>query len=260
MFTTAHRTVLYALVLSSLPTAPAIAAEPATERSYAIMSLVGNNLQTVVYTPSTGSNMNLNNKHDMPVTTAVFDAAAVEEINKVLKQQQPGAKTVMMLTRDPGLYAAQNSMFESPDATKEDRDYLKSLLKDRPVTHLILVTKLRAATEIAMYKTTEGTGRLEGLGFYMDNQMDVLDLGKGETGRGILAPFAYLIVRVVDAKTLDVVSEVRVKKSAVAFGSSQENPSRFSWNLMTAEQKVELLDEKIRSAVDDAIPRLLKKG
>ena len=120
-----------------------------------------------------------------------------------------------MLPTDPELHQAQNAMFDHPERSQANRDYLKSLWKDYPVSHLILITKYRATPEMKFMQQSEGTGKVEGLGFYMNNEVTVTSYTEknNQTSQGVLMPYAYLKLRLIDTSTMQVVREVNRKES-----------------------------------------------
>jgi predicted RNA methylase len=56
-----------------------------------------------------------------------------------------------MLTTDAELHKAQNTMFDEPSSNQANRDFLKTLWKDKGLTHVILVTKYRADTGLEIH-------------------------------------------------------------------------------------------------------------
>ena len=161
-------------------------------RSYAVMSLVGNALHVYGVRPAVGTRTEAETRNVLEITDQVFDIAALESANKTIKHVHPGATVVLMMTQDAGLYKAQNSMFESPDANTENRDYLISLLKERGVSHLLLITKQRDFAQFKLTNGAAGTGQLEGLGFYIDDTTEFRTVNTSESSSGMVGPFAYL--------------------------------------------------------------------
>lgn len=234
---------------------PAARAADSAPRSYAILSLAGDAFSTVLQSPQIGSSIDKNEKQVFPISDKVFDVAAIEAANAFLKKADPQVRTVLLVTPDPGLYKAQNDMFESPSAYGDDRVFLKSLLTNRTVSHLVLITKLRAEANIWLTDGLISTGRLDGLGFYINNEIRVKDDTTLNTTAGVLAPFAYVKLRLVDAGTLDVVKEV-VERHANPVGNY--NGSLASWGALTSAQKVDYLSQTYQDAVRKAMPRLLQ--
>lgn len=224
-------------------------------RSYAILSLAGDSITTVVENPKIGSNIDTNEKQVFPISEKVFDLAGIEAANAVIKKAEPAARTVLLVTPDPGLYKAQNDMFESPDKHGDDRVFLKSLLTNRTVSHLVLVTRLRADADVWLRDALISTGRLDGLGFYINNDIRITSDSTLNSTSGVLAPFAYVKLRLIDANTLQVVKEV-IEKHAKPVGNF--SGSMLSWGALSSAQKVEYLTLAYQEAVNKAMPRLLK--
>lgn len=234
-----------------------------TPRKYGILSLAGDSLMVVTYVPEVGSRLDTNDKQIYSLgANTVFDEAAIRAASATLQQAQPDAGRFLMLSTDEELHKAQNAMFDDPDNHQANRAYLKSLWKDQGVTHLILVSKYRADTELKFMDTTGGTGKIEGLGFYMDNRVEVTTFynkGGNESTQGVLMPFAYVKLRLIDADTLAVEREVRLKESQMAtFTQDASERAVRTWSVLSAKEKTDYLDRLLRTAVSDGVQRLLK--
>lgn len=252
------RFFLFALTLL---TATAAAAE--APRKYGILSLVGDSVMVVTYVPEVGSRLDTNDKQVYPLgANTVFDEAAIRAASATLQQAQPAAERFLMLSTDEELRKAQNAMFDDPGSQQANRAYLKTLWQDKGVTHLILVSKYRADTELQFMDTSGGTGKIEGLGFYMDNRVEVTTFhrqGNNESSQGVLMPFAYVKLRLIDADTLAVEREVRLKQSEMAtFAQNASERAVRTWSVLTAKEKADYLDRLLRAAVSEGVLRLLK--
>jgi hypothetical protein len=224
----------------------------------AFLSLAGDSITTQFFVRSTGSKMDGNRKMVMPIDNPVFDVEAIQYANKAFKQLRPGVKTTLMVTADKGLFQAQNDLFESVEANKDNRTYLSSLLSNRAVTQLILITKNRAYAEFKVQNGLVGSGRLEGLGFYMDNETRLMNSRSLVTGDGFVATYVYLKMRLIDARTLAVLKEVDIKESDLNVNYPLTEVHQVAWDATTSEQKVKRLNEVIAGAMGDAIPALLR--
>jgi len=122
-------------------------------------------------------------------------------------------------------------------------------------THLIIALKNRDDARLRVADGMVGLGKLEGLGFYVDNVMRMTNSETGEGAVGFVAPFAYIRFLLVDLNTRATLREQVVRESHAV--SSQK--ATVAWDALPAEQKVQLLQHLIRTAVDDAIPELLGK-
>jgi hypothetical protein len=246
---------LTALLLSISPFSNAQTAP----RSYAVMSLVGDAITVHAIRPSVGTRGEAESRNVLPITETVFDTAALRYADGAIKQAQPGAKTVLMMTSDAGLYAAQNAMFDAAHLNKENRDYLISLLKDRGVTHLLLVTKERDSARFKLTNGAAGKGSLEGLGFYIDETTRLRNGDTQDSARGMLGPFAYVKVRLLDASTLAVVREISATQSRIIIEPSASSNAVDIWATMPSTKKITYLEELICEAMQEAIPKVLAK-
>ncbi len=247
--------VIAALALN----ANAAANAQALPKSYAVMSLVGNAIHMYGVRPAVGTRTEAETRSVLAITEQVLDIAALESANKAIKQAQPGATVVLMMTQDAGLYKAQNAMFDAPDANQDNRDYLISLLKERGVSHLLLITKQRDFAQFQLANGAAGTGQLEGLGFYIDDTTEFRTLNTMESSSGMVGPFAYLKVRLLDARTLALVSQAKANKSVIISPPSAKSRAIDVWTSMPNAKKMDYLKGLLDEAVDEAIAPLLTK-
>ena len=244
------------LSLFLLTSLPVLAAEP---RTYAILSLAGDAITAATWVNGTGTKMDATDYQIFPMNNTTFDEAAIRAASAAVQQVQPGATPFLMLSTDPELHQAQNAMFDHPERNQANRDYLKSLWKDHPVSHLILITKYRATPEMKFMQQSEGTGKVEGLGFYMNNEVTVTSYTEknNQTSQGVLMPYAYLKLRLIDTSTMQVVREVNRKESELVTYDIEEERAVRTWEALTPKQKVSYLDGLVRRAVTASVPKLL---
>lgn len=234
-----------------------LGAAQAGEPTYAIMSLAGDTLTLVAQRHQVGSRTEAQPKQETALEDQVFDQVAVLAARAALLKARPAAKVVPMMTQDKGLYRAQNAMFEQPQAHQADRDYLKSLLAEQGATHLLLVSRHSAKAAFEMYNSVESGAQLEGLGFYIDDVTVTRNMQTSATARGMLIPFAYLKVRLVDAQTMQVLGESVAKQSRIFVRPSNEGSGMATFASMTLEEKTDQIRGATRRAVDEALPPLL---
>ncbi len=162
-----------------------------------------------------------------------------------------------MMTQDKGLYRAQNDMFEQPGEHTEDREFLKSLLKEQRVTHALVISKFRSVASLKLKTTTEGSGQLEGLGFYIDDMIRLNNTADQTSAQGMVAPFAYVRVRLVDAMTLDVLAEGTARQSTVIAQPSAESSGMELFRKMTGADKARHLRAALDAAMGTVLPAVV---
>lgn len=245
---------VFAFVL--LAVAGAAKAQTAS-RSYGVMSLVGDSIAVHTVKYEIGIRLGGQTRTILPIDNPVFDDAVLRSADSALKRLVPGTKPVLMLTQDAGLYKAQNEMFEAPALNAENRDYLKTLLKERGVTHLVLITKLRENAAFELLRGYAGSGTLEGLGFFIDDTYKTLNKKSLDTSTGIMVPFAYLKVRLVDAATLEVVGESRAMENTIVTRPSASSNAMDIWTSMASAEKVGYLRGLLGNALECSVAKLL---
>ncbi len=245
------RTILVVLALLA-----AMGAE-AAERTYAVMSLVGDGLLFVQYRVKTGSSLSGHQRQAVPVADPVFDRTALLAVEAAVKRAQPKAEVVLLGGRDAGLLEVQAKSLGSPGAAQAIADALVPRLPKTGATHLILVSKARSASELRVDQSVVDTGALEGLGFYVDPSIVTRppEGSAAASSQGLLAPFAYFDVALVDMASGRVVAE-RPVYASYAYVESQTG-SLTPWDSLSSQEKMRILTKLVGDEVAKAVPALL---
>ncbi|KRC03705.1 hypothetical protein [Duganella sp. Root198D2] len=234
-----------------------VRAETAPIRSVAVLSLAGNSLALHVQRHQVGSRTESSPVEVRPMEDQVFDQAAIIAARSLLLKLLPNVKLDLMTTQDKGLYGAQNELFEHPEQHVEDRDYLKTLLKEQGVSHAIVISKFRSVAAIKLLDATVGSGALEGLGFYVDDMIDTLNRRDDTRSRGMVAPFAYVRVRLLEADSLNVIGEGTAKQSFILARPSADSSGMDTFNKMTGADKVKNVRTALEYAMEAILPGVL---
>jgi hypothetical protein len=213
----------------------------AADRTYAVLSFVGDRLLIAQTMGETGSRIDRNVRQFAPTGSDQLDKVALRAVKaQVGRADAARFQAAAAATLDQGGVAGMVPV-------------LQPELRAIPATHWILVTKHRGDARLQMYDGTIGTGQLEGLGFYIDRFRRVKIVQTGAGAEGILAPFAYLHFALIDATTGVVLRELDETMSMTAARQTATHP----WDALTADEKVGYLETLIRRAADDAVPKLL---
>lgn len=233
---------------------------PAARRTYAVMSLAGNAISVLGVSQQVGSTLPSQTRKVIPIDDPVFDQAALLAADAVIKSRMPGTAPVLMMSADKGLYLAQNDMFEAPAANTENREYLKSLLKERGVTHLLLVTKMRENAAFKLTNGYAGNGSLEGLGFFIDEMYETRNTVTRDVSTGMVVPYAYVKVRLLDAATLEQLGEAGAKASTIIVRPSASAKAQEIWTTLSNAEKIDQLRGLLGCAMQDTLPQLLSSA
>lgn len=224
---------------------------------YAVLSILGDQITLVGYRPPTGSNLDRNDHKVLPVHAPVLDNSTLLAVDDAIKRLQPKAATLLLASRDPKLFELQEQSLDTPGDAAESVAAIKVLLQQSKATRLILVSPYRSEARFQLVGELSGSGKISGLGFYVDRVSRVTRTESGEVGTGYLAPFAYFAMRLIDANAMTTISRKLVTESEVVPTSAAKNAT-VPWDTLTNDQKVEMLQTLIRRGVDRVMPELLR--
>jgi hypothetical protein len=226
------------------------------QRTYAVLSLVGDRIEVVRRAPVTGSSIDRNQRETIPVPDGSIDRAILAAADRALRAADPTAKPVLLLASDPGLYEAQARMLDENGVVTWLLEPMRGLLKDSHVTHLILFSKYRHEARFQLGHARVGNGMIEGAGFYLDYELMTRRGDTQERARGFLASFVYFQLTVIDLASASIVrQESRLGSNLLSAARSESgNP----WETLSSAQKIDALVRISRREVSSAIPELIR--
>lgn len=223
-------------------------------RKYAILSLVGDKLTVVQREMTTGSNLDLNRRTEVPLPDASIDRAVVFAVEDALKRGSPsGPAPVLLASRRAALYDAG---LLGASGIQQIVMTVKPMVGNTGVTHLLLVTKLRHRAMLRIADGYVGTGFLEGVGFYVDQGSMVRDIDLNEAESGFIAPYSYLMISLVELSSGRVIAQERMLGSRAATTPRERNVG-YAWHRLSDQEKVTRLTEVIRDEMARAVPVVL---
>jgi hypothetical protein len=244
--------------LASMAAAASAADAPAAPaRTYAVVSLIGDQFSIVSRRPDVGTRLDPNERTSLAVPDAVFDRIAAIAVETALNDALPGTPVLRALIRDPRLFALQDKLLSESAESHDMRVALHDLLVKAGGTDLILVTKQRG---VPAFVTTTGkimgAGSISGIGFYIDTDSVMYNTEHRMTGEGFLAPYAYVAISLVDLGTMQVVKSKHGLQTALALPQDKKDAAH-SWDALGAQEKVDALERVIRAAVATAMAGLI---
>ena len=244
-------------LIAVLLLAAASLAASAQERQYAVLSLVGDQLLIVQREMATGSRLDQNIRHPIPMPAGTLDRAVLLAVDEAIRREQPSARPVLLATRDPALYAVAEKSLDS-GGTARVFEAVRPVVAGAKATHLILVTKHRHRAMIRLMGGHVGTGWLEGLGFYVDHGNGENSFRATDTERGFISPFTYFKISVIDlARGTGVAEDYAIGSIAHSVPTGQIGNA---WKALTEEEKDRQLTALIREETARVLPKLVKAG
>ena len=255
--------ILSAALISGLASghaaAQTAAAKESVEPVYAVLSLIGDKLSIVVAQSQTGTRVDANRRETLSISEDVFDTMAVSATAAAVRKLRPSAELAALNTRSAVLFEKQRTLFEESGNTIAIPEPIRAALKNQNATHLFLITKRidEAAAEFSS-GTTDGKGKLEGLGFYLDGSIATVDGASGNAGQGFIAPFAYMNVMLIDLATSKIIKKQKITSSWPVSAGVAATDIGSPWAALSSAEKVRLVNELIRREIMRVVPDLMQ--
>lgn len=253
------------LLWSSMRTAGAADAEArpdgaaAASNAYAVVALVGDRISVIRYRPTVGSSLDQNRVQEVVVQDDHYDRLATRVAVDAVHAAFPDAQVQGVRLADPAPFGAPGALSGSDDRLPALLAAVRSQLGDRAPRYLLVLSKHRDDAHLKTDSGTLGSGKLSGLGFYIDAETRMKRTATGERGRGFVAPYAYVTASLVDLRDGAVVRFENVEETTTR-ANVGEGTDLDPWNALTADQKVRLLDAMLTRAVRAAVAHVVAPG
>ncbi len=247
--------LLGALVIAPGPTRanPAVAAGPAPS-GLAVLSAMGDSITVVTHEPTVGSRIDRNARESIALPGAGFDKLATATVAEAMARiESLAARKLTLLApsmaSEPGRWVQGQATLPS--------EGLRAQLMDMGASQLLIISPHRAPSALRTAQSSVGSGYLQGLGFYIDRQMYLRRSDTGESGRGMLAPFVYLKIELIDLATAQVVA-TQSTTASTSYSGARSADGNDAWAALDARQKVNALSRILRTELHRMIPALTK--
>lgn len=231
------------LLALNLYGAHAVAASDSSKPRYAVLSLIGEKLNVVTYQPTVNSKLDRNIKQSADLPGAPFDVTALRTIQSTIKSGDSQAQVLLYKSPSTELFGDPWALFDG-GKLKLPADLVEAMKKDG-ATHLVLVTRNRQSANLRVAQGTIGSGRLEGIGFYIDRTRKMHNTDTGEHSVGYLAPYVYLQLSLVDLSSGAILRQESITTSNT-IGSAHNPKDGFDpWQVLSPEEKMSTLDRMI---------------
>jgi hypothetical protein len=230
------------------------AAEPPD--TYAVVALVGDELTLIRYQPSTGSAFNKNLVQKVSTQDHHFDQFATRVALNMIHRTLPEAMLQGVELPDGTVFGDADKLLAQDGGLPTLLSTVKPLLKSADTHYLVVLSKYRDDAHLKTANGSTGSGKLSGLGFYVDSYLRMNSSATGEQGRGFLAPYAYMQVSLVDLRTGAVVRS-RNASETMTRANVGSDTSLDPWTALSAEEKIRLLDLMIGQGLQRIVPQVV---
>ncbi len=215
---------------------------------YAVISLIGDKMQLAYARGVDGQPVDRIERRYIPLDDTSIDRAALLAANEQIKRLKPGSDPVL-------LQAFERSYFDVSAGTGALIEWIRSLVKDKKVTHAVLITKLSYEGIPDLQKAFIGSRSLEGVGFFVGRTPAPTGSDPMSAGPGFLSPFAYFQVTLVDLRTGQVLREEKGLASTAI--SATNTDSGNPWEALSGTEKVRTLTDLVGKELAIVMPKVL---
>lgn len=215
---------------------------------YAVISLIGDKMQLAYARGVEGQPVDRIERRYIPLDDSAIDRAALLAANEQIKKLKPGSDPVL-------LQAFERSFFDTSGGTGAVVEWIRPLVKDKKVTHAVLITKASYDGIPDLQKPFIGHRSLEGVGFFVGRTAPPTGADPMSAGPGFLSPFAYFQVALIDLRTGKVMKEERglASDSISAATTDTGNP----WDALSGSEKVRKLIDLVSREIALVMPKVL---
>lgn len=228
---------------------------PPAPATYAVVSLIGDQLDAVTYQPQVGTLLDANSHQAMPMGADIMDDLALWETNKALRAAVPVTDVALLAVSAPQFFVDESRLF-SGNHVKLPAD-VDAAIAEAKAGKLVLITKHRADARLQVWHGFIGSGKIEGLGFYLDTVHRVPDADSTARLIGFLAPFVYIDVTLVDTASHTILRQTTITASRTVTSDSSAKDAGV-WDVLTTEQKMASLRELLSKNLATVVPQLVQ--
>ena len=236
--------------------AVAIRAGDVFAEDYLILSLIGDRITIVTQEQQVGSRIDRNGYQVVPRSDPNLDNAALLAVEGALRKVRPDASVTFLRATDPSIYTMRNSWLETDTVNVRELLAIAAKQSSAPSdARLLLITPYMAQPELRTTKEYRGTGKVAGLGFYLDGTTMLYRLDTRESARGFLGVFAnfQLILINLQSKAIEAHERIVVGTTYAAARAPDKTP----WNALSPEEKGAALNSLMTKEIERVLPKML---
>jgi hypothetical protein len=242
------------LLLSCALYAPTAQAEP--PRQVAVAALAGDSFLVNRYQTQTGTRIstNANERIALPGNgvNGILALMAEKEIKKVCS-----SCTAIMLGSNARISELQTKVVSGQTSIDSLIVPFLDAAKQAKASHLILITRQRGEVAPQFIEGKSGYGKVDGLGFFLDNTVAVNSVETGARAQGYMGLFSYLRFLLIDVVNERIVDDKFSRSNRVFANYENKGGSDRAWDTLSSEEKVEALERMARKDIEEIVPPLL---
>lgn len=220
-------------------------------KKFAILSLLGDNVQLISLVPSRGDTAQTGEWTARPA--GGVDDAALQTLDATIKVLLPDSEVKLYTSSTRSLFGDPANLFANGRLSLPGN--LGSAVKQSGAAKLLLITRSRQEPALAATLPARISATLEGPGFVLD-QRPAAQIGfDGQPGLPVLAPFVSIRVALIDLSDMRLQREQSLAAASrlPVAAEAAANP----WAATTPEQRIKALETLIETELPVAVKSLI---
>jgi hypothetical protein len=227
-----------------------------TPRSYAVISEIARDVQAVIFVEqATGTRLQRYQRESLGVPAGTMDKMALLAVQSNLKTAAPNAKVWLLAPADTDFF--EGGLETLAGRTVKLPSDLAAAFQENKTTHLLLLTRHKAAAAFQFENAIEGDTNLEGIGFFVERATRVINKETSTSGIGFLAPFVYFRASLIEVATGKVLKTETARASRIYGAGDAKGDLAVPWKALTPEEKMTTLRVMLEGEVKRVVPLLV---
>lgn len=240
--------------LVGLGTQGTYAAEPGAKK-LAVMSLLGSDIQVVETGGQVGTRLPTR-LTSLNLKSGMMDSKAMLMIDQYARGHFAPQNIKMLATQGKMWTELQQDAMTSPAGLRDLVATVTDAARLTDCTHALVLMKYRSTAQLQLAYTTIGFGMIEGMGFYIDSELRTAEIGTQNSSKGVLAPYVYVQLLLIDVNKAALVGTQTAKASTHV--TPENGTLTAPWDALSAEGKVQTLTDLMDTELARMVPALLK--
>ncbi|MBQ0935767.1 hypothetical protein [Ideonella paludis] len=221
----------------------------------AVMSMLGRDVHVVETGGQVGSRLSTR-VSSLNLKSGLMDNRAMLMIDQYARGHFAPENITMLGTQGQMWTELQQDAMASAAGMRDMVATVTDAARQANCTHALVLMKYRSTAQLQLAYTTIGFGMIEGMGFYVDSEIRTNEIGTQNTTKGVLAPYVYLQLLLIDVNKASLVRSQTAKASTYFV---PENGSLTApWEVLSPEGKVDSLTKLLDAELARLVPSLLK--
>lgn len=230
-------------------------AAEAGPKKLAVMSLLGTDIQVVETAQQVGSRMPTR-PTTLNLKSGLMDNRAMLMIDQYARGHFAPQNIKMLATQGKMWTELQQDAIAGPAGMRDLIATATDAARQADCTHALVLMKYRSTAQLKLAYSTIGLGMIEGMGFYIDSELQTTEIGTQNTSKGVLAPYVYMQLLLIDVNKAALLGSQTAKAST--HFAPENGTLTAPWDVLSAEGKVESLTKLMESELARMVPSVLK--